>query len=121
MPYSLSEEPTSGLNAWFALGLVTAALGLWSMFLAFSPAERRAPYSPRDAAPAVHELDRVPGLRPLPPDRGAALSARAGTAKDSPYDVMVAMAEIEALGDALARARGLLPDSDNYSIPFAPR
>ena len=83
---------------WLGFGLAVAALGTW--LISVAPDQRQAPHS-ASAAPVMRPVALV-----LEDPVASAPFVLRTTA--SPYDVMVALAEFEALGDALAAERSAL-------------
>ena len=96
-------------SGWLAPAVVSIALAAWFLSSVIAPSSPR-PLAPE--SPANLPADALPSVVGWPATSSTtAWELRTGTATESPYAVMIAMAEHESAGDrlALARAASLVP------------
>jgi|GEM_PF-3654400 len=97
---------TTTRGGWLALAAVAAAFGAWFAVSLPAPTTTRPADAVKSGAPAEADHDERHVDRWTGVPRGAdPWTFEPGTATVSPYDVMVAMADLEALGDRLAMLR----------------
>lgn len=101
------DDPCTGTGSgWLGLVIVASAVAAWFSFAVLAPTSEAPERAAEVAAVAIIGRDerRVAPWTVVP--RGAdSWTFKPGTATVSPYDVLVAMADLEALGDRLALAQ----------------